>query len=180
MLLYLQTPDNKNTYYKHAVNGFIIVTEFILPYTTPLTIIIQIWVKYFSGRDDNFASFLSTTAPSCASFPSLLRGFCHIPAACWESSCSRRCCSWQRCPWLSGRWPLACFVFGPGSRRSRRGRASGCRCRSTPGRRSHSQWTGSSKGSRAGLWWDGAQNKIRSLSMSLIWNKSKKWDAFTC
>lgn len=90
-----------------------------------------------------------------------LREFCHSPAVCWQSSCSRRCCCWRRSPWLSRQWSPAGFVFGSGSRRSRRGRASGRPCRSTPGPSSHSRWTGSSKGSRAGLWCWGAQNKIK-------------------
>lgn len=127
---------------------------------------------------------LASFPPCChhVVFPSPLREFFHSPAACWESSCSRRCCCWQRPPWLSRPFRPAGSVFGSGSRRSRRGRAWERPCRSTPGQCSRSRWTGSSKASREGLWWThketwdvchGGQNKTigRSLreSLSNVW-----------
>lgn len=114
-------------------------------------------------------SLPSTTAPSCVALL-MLREFCHSPPACWESSCSHRCCCRRRCPWPSRWWSLAGFVFGPGSRRSRRGRASGRPCRNTPGPSSRSQWTGSSKGCRAGLW---STKQDYLLCFLLIWHRRR-------
>lgn len=59
-------------------------------------------------------------------------------------------------------------MFGPGSTRSRRGRASGCLCRSTPGPCSRSRWKGSSKGSRAGLWWSDQAKRSANIITWLI------------
>lgn len=95
---------------------------------------------------------VSDGAISCVKFL-MLRETCHSLAACWQSSCSHLCYCWQRSPWPSRWWPPAESAFDPGSRQSRRGRAWGCPCRNTPGHSSRSPWTGSSKGSRAALWW---------------------------
>lgn len=94
--------------------------------------------------------FLSTIAPSCLELL-MLREICHSLPACCQSSCSHRCCCWQRSPWPSGGWALAEFLFDSVSRQSQHGRASGCLYRSTPGPYWHSRSTGSSKRSRAGL-----------------------------
>lgn len=99
-----------------------------------LSFLSNISQRFFWGKKySKHSPFLSTTAPSCVAFLLLLTDFFHSPAACWESSCSHQCCFGQRSPWLSGWWSLAASVFGPGSRRSRHGRASECQCKSTPG-----------------------------------------------
>lgn len=92
-----------------------------------------------------------------------LRETFHSLAACWQSSCSHLCYCRQRSAWPYQWWPLAEIASGPGSRQSRRERASEYLYRNRPGRSSRSLSTGSSTGSKEALWWRDDRNWLNPV-----------------